>query len=66
MGIIIEKFGFSFREFMHSTNYINIDMMLIDNPRMLTDKEKESKKVSKVVINDAVQMEKELNKMFDF
>lgn len=64
MGVVLEKFGLSLREFMHGTNFINIDMMLIDNPRILTDKEKE--KTKKVVIDDGEQMERELNKMFDF
>lgn len=64
MGVVLEKFGLSFREFMHGTNFINIDMMLIDNPRILTDKEKE--KTKKVIIDDGEQMERELNKMFDF
>lgn len=64
MGVVLEKFGLSLREFMHGTNFINIDMMLIDNPRILTDKEKE--KTKKVIIDDGEQMERELNKMFDF
>lgn len=49
MAIFCEKFGFSYDDYMHGTNYVKIDMMLVDSPRMLSEEDK--KKMPKKAVN---------------
>lgn len=44
IGVVLEKYGMSYDFYMHGTNFVNIDMMLADTPRMLTEEEKKIKK----------------------
>lgn len=39
MAVFCEKFGWSFEQYMHSTNFMTIDLMLIDSPRMVSKKD---------------------------
>ena len=62
MAIFCEKFGWSYNEYMHSGNFMIIDMMLVDSPRMLS--EKEQQQVKKVKVKDDNELEQQLKQMF--
>lgn len=66
MSIFCEKFGWTYDEYMHTGNYMILDLMLVDSPRMLSEKEKEKLKKKKVTVkvNSMEEMEKEMKKMF--
>lgn len=64
MAIFCEKFNWSYNDYMHSVNYIIIDMMLVDSPRMLSEKEQKQIKKKKVVIKDDQELEQQLKQMF--
>lgn len=51
---------------MHSINYMIIDMMLVDTPRILTEDEKKSlkKRNNLVKVNTMEEMEQQLKQMF--
>lgn len=62
MAIFCEKFGWSYEQYMHSGNFMIIDMMLVDSPRMLS--EKEQQQVKKVKVKDDNELEQQLKQMF--
>lgn len=66
MAVFCEKFGWSYEQYMHGGNFMINDMMLVDNPRMLSEKEQEQlkKKKSVVKVNDINDMERQLKNMF--
>lgn len=66
MAIFCEKFGWSYNEYMHSGNFMIIDMMLVDSPRMLSEKEQEQLKRKKqtVKVNSMQEMEQQMKQMF--
>lgn len=66
MAIFIEKFGWGYNDYIHGSNFMIIDLMLADSPRMLSEKEKESykKKQNTIKVNTAEEMESQMKKMF--
>lgn len=49
---------------MHSVNYMVIDMMLVDSPRMLSEEEQKQVKKVKVKVKDDNELEQQLKQMF--
>lgn len=60
----MEKFGWSYNEYMHGTNFVCIDMMLLDLPRTLTEEESKNRKKKVVKANNADELQKELFNLF--
>ena len=49
---------------MHSINFMVIDMMLVDSPRMLSEEEQKQVNKTKVLIKDDKELEQQLKQMF--
>lgn len=64
MAIFCEKFGWGYNDYMHSINFMVIDMMLVDSPRMLSEEEQKQVKKTKVTIKDDKELEQQLKQMF--
>lgn len=66
MAIFCEKFGWTYEEYMHGQNFMILDLMLVDSPRVLTEKEKEKlkRKKSIVKVNSMEEMERQMKKIF--
>lgn len=64
MAIFCEKFGWSYNDYMHSINFMVIDMMLVDSPRMLSEEEQKQVKKTKVTVKDDKELEQQLKQMF--
>lgn len=64
MAVFIEKFGWSYNDYMHGTNFVCIDMMLLDLPRTLTEEESKNRKKKVVKANNADELQKELFNLF--
>ena len=64
MAIFCEKFGWDYSDYMHSINFMVIDMMLVDSPRMLSEEEQKQVKKTKVTIKDDKELEQQLKQMF--
>ena len=64
MAIFCEKFGWGYSDYMHSINFMVIDMMLVDSPRMLSEEEQKQIKKTKVTVKDDKELEQQLKQMF--
>lgn len=66
MSVFCEKFNWSYDDYMHNVNYMIIDLMLVDSPRMLSEKEQKQikKKKATVKINSLEDMEQKMKQMF--
>lgn len=65
MSVFIEKFGWGYDDYMHKTNFLVIDLMLVDSPRMLSEDEKKKSKQKKAIkVNNATDLQSQLNNLF--
>lgn len=64
MSVFCEKFGWSYETYMHEVNYMVIDLMLVDSPRMLSEEEQKQVNKVKVKVKDDNELEQQLKQMF--